>query len=465
MKNICPYCGTRQAFTGAQPTCSNTTCGKTIPRKYLDNTRKRPPVWLVTVGNSRHGKTTYVDALALIMENLGKISKGTFSSYLDNDTLNKFREIRREAQEGILPDSTPVTRPSPMLITLPNFMGNPNNTLVMYDMAGEIFDDPEKVTHYADAIRHAETIWFLISIEDVRLDRDGRSIQELVQIYVDGMNSLGVDPKGRNIIVVYTKADQIGNKLPQLVSDYLINDPYASLADMTMNDARGNQFDEYRYRQELEQVSDELAEYTFAQVPGGAALINMIEYYQMNLKFCAVSAFPGGGNSGEPSGTKTLRLRVVDPLVWGLSLQGESLPAESEVALILDAATGYDPLYQNEVAQHFYDALRALNLNVKTYFTGRHEEMQRPDKPPKRTSLRTVGPILDKLGPTSYALVVTLGPILDLNDFQYSSWEHRLQIVSMGDFQMDWPHQTLYTGEANPDEIVEEFINLMPKDR
>jgi hypothetical protein len=461
MNVICPYCGSKQTFAGSNNICSN--CGNEVSRKYLDNVRKRPPVWMVTVGNTRHGKTTYVDSLTVSVENLGKISPRTFSTYLDNTTFEKIRAIRREAQEGILPEPTVIDRPRPLLMSLPNFLDHDSNTLVIYDLAGEIFDRPDEIEKWADAIKHAETIWFLISLSDLEKDKEGRSIGDLVQIYVDGMANLGAKLKGRRVLVVFTKGDVLAQRLPPTIRKYLAEDPYSKLAQMSMAEAKSRPFDEYAYLRELHTISDELRAYTYDHVSGGPNLINMIEYYGMDLSFTIVASIPGA--DGQTVGTNSPRFRVIDPLIWSLSSsQGDR--EETTIALILDASQSSSAVFADDLPGTFFDCLQSNNADVNSYYLGRREPIvnlsQRPEKSPRRSSLPMIGPILDQLSPNAYALAVVNGPIHDLVDYQYSSWHDRLFIVTLTDQAQDWPHKVnLADGETDPCEIANDFFRFM----
>ena len=72
---MCPYCLTPQSFTRSNR-CQNPDCRvQEVPQEYIDNVRRMPPIWLTTFGTSQHGKTTYIDALAIWIESLGKITE------------------------------------------------------------------------------------------------------------------------------------------------------------------------------------------------------------------------------------------------------------------------------------------------------------------------------------------------------------------------------------------------------
>jgi len=460
---ICPYCGTRQNLESNENACNS--CSTEIPSKYIQNLRSAEPIWMVTVGYRQHGKTTYLDSLAIVLENLGKISRGTFSTYLDSTTFEKLRDIRVEAQSGQLADSTPPQqKPEPLLISLPRFLGRDTNTLVINDLPGEIFDRAEVEEKYITPILQAETIWFIISIADILNETEGRSIAELVQIYVDNIERLGGRPKGRRVLVIYTKADKVANKLPSEIKDYIGNDPYRNIKQMKMDEAREKQFDEFEYTDKMYRISEELREYTFNEIPRGADMISMIDYYEMDLSFAIVASVPGA--DGKTTGVDTPRFRVIDPLIWSLTSSSSGNRAESSCALILDGQPGIASMFDQDIPGRFHDALQSNNQMTSTYFLGKAkvETEQRPNKTPRKQGLNTIGPILDRLPRETIAVAIVNQQPLDLQDYMYSSWHDRLLVVCMRDLEFQWSHKVTYDPiENNPDDIVTEFINSLPK--
>lgn len=468
MNVLCPYCGKQQAFPNTPAICTNTACGREVPRNYIVNARKRPPVWMVTVGYSNHGKSTFVDSLTTTIEKLGKISSGTVFTYLDEDTRRKVLEIRRQEPQGVLAESTQRSgnRPTPLLISLPRFLGNDPNTLIIYDLPGETFDNPDEVERYADVISYADTIWFLISLHDMERDQEGRSIADLVRVYVDGLERLEAKIKGRRVLVTYTKADLIRDRLPESLQDYLADDKYANLARMTMQEAGAAPFDQYDYQVGMHRASEQLKEYTYGQVPGGDALIALIEYYGMELAFSAVSSVPGA--DGRTVGTAQPRFRVLDPLIWALTGNNRATP-DKELALIIDTGSDSSAVWESQSPQTFFDLLQSQsNMAVRTFFTGQLAPIRgvRPERPPRKTGLRMIGPILDSLPPGALALVIVNAPIDDLMDFYFSTWHDRLYVVCLKDLSLDWPHRVILNDDDNPpEEVVSQFLELATPSR
>src|SRR5207253_1397931 len=88
-------------------------------------------------------------------------------------------------------------------------------------------------TTYLAALKLVSTTWFLISLRDLENDEKGRAITDLFNVYRSGMRKLQADLKGRTLIVIYTKADQVA--FTPEIEEYLASDPYQGL---TLPDAQ-----------------------------------------------------------------------------------------------------------------------------------------------------------------------------------------------------------------------------------
>jgi hypothetical protein len=459
---LCPYCGSKQTFVNAT-TCEQ--CGAEVPRAYIENAKKHPPVWLVTFGTTRHGKSTYIDSLAVTIENLGKLTDGVFHKYLDTKTFDAIREVRREVQEGKLKESTKASmKPEPLLIGINGFLDHEVDTLVIYDLAGEIFDDLTTVGDYAANVKNAETVWFLVSLADLERDREGRRISDLFEAYLAAMEKLRTSPQGRNLLVIYTKADRLSDRLPADVREYLRSDPYCRLKELKRREVTAS-FDEYDYLQGMRQISQSLEDFTYDEVEGGAAFINMIKANKMKLSFAITSSLGQDASEGRQMGTEFLRYRVIDPLIWSLTLN-ETRKGERQVALLLDSGPGSEIIHHNELGGAFYEALFAQSADVVTYYLGTRQPAfqmgQKPNGAPSRLRPRLVGPILDQLGKQDYALALVTQPISDLNDYLYSSWHDRLMVISIGQDNVQWSHKTVYQpNKTDLYDLVSEFMRLI----
>lgn len=446
---ICPFCLKTHDFETSLECPEKSYI---VPSSYIRDYDKIRPLWLLTVGFPRHGKTTYLAALTLMLQNMDVVWPKVFYRSLDNDTTNEIRKIYRDATEGTLaaktrhPDEQKDLPPRPLLFNVHNLPDAGSRCLIMYDMAGQVWDNQEKVKDYVAALKQVTTTWFLIALNDLEDKQNDKTIVQLFNAYLSGMEDLHIDLKGRNLIVVYTKADVIS--FPTGIKDYIATDPFQWL---TLRDAETPEIPKFSFQAyvaQMRSISDQLREYTQRRVKGGGAFINMVEENKMNLVFCATSAL---GQSPDHSSGKLQedapRYRVLDPFLWAVALD---MPTSNRaIGLLLDASSTSQPVYAGALVAPMADILDDHG-EVTTYYLGQQMAASIPGQPPPASAPATprpqlIGPILQAMSPLSRLMVVTTGPILDLEDFYDSPWRNRLVILSLGEENLSqWPHQFVY---------------------
>jgi hypothetical protein len=457
----CPYC--THSLTTAVAQCPS--CERDLPKNYLQICQQAPPLWLVTAGFSGHGKTTYLSALTLKLENLGRKLSGTYHDYFDEYTHEVIKEKRREAQTGEQPPPSAVTEPRPLYISLYQLPSNLNRTLVMYDVAGEVFTSLMAFQSYVQALPEVQTIWMQVSLSDLEEDAEGNTLPSLFQSYQAALLEHGAELRNHTVIVIYTKADTVQG-FPGEVWDYLTNDPFLDLlSDDPVERLTGFSLSEYV--QGMQRLSKVLERYTDQHVSGGTAFINMIRGKGMQLHFCAVSAL---GQSPDPGLNRVLSQtsshRVLDPFFWTLWLSAPSekrveVETPGEVMLVLDASPESKALYEQQLAQPLWEALKERGYPAKTYYLGRsrvvsHQGQPPPTEPARRPLQRLIGPILEQ-SPSGRAVVVTAGAIRDLADFRPTDWKGRLVLVTTDDEveESNWPLTFHYRVGDRPQAIVD----------
>lgn len=451
---LCPYCLKPHDF-GASDACQTDPELK-VPRAYIQHYHQAPPLWLVTIGFPRHGKTTYLAALSLLLENVSWAWPEAISRYLDSYTFETIRTIRREATEGI---SRPATQlrgsvlktPPPLLIQLRGMRGIGSRCLALYDLPGELFEKLDELEKYVAVVREVRTIWFLVSVDDLLGDKKGRSLKELFDIYHKAMDDLRIDLDGRNLVVVFTKGDQRPAAVE--VKNYLRDDPFQQLnvpgADLA---ALGN-FSLAAYRGEMERMSGFLEDYTRKHVPGGAAFVASVRGNGLSLHFCVLSALGDNPDDEGRLAVEASRYRVLDPLFWAAAL--EERTDKRSVALIVDTAEVLDEAYRDGALEQLWQYL-ARDNEILLYYLGsqraRGQSGQQPlGTPPRRRHQRLIGPILDRLPADCRAIAITSGRLLDLQDFAQTSWKDRLIVLELDD-EIDnrWPHRETYRPSEDP---------------
>lgn len=464
---LCPYCFTKHDFSKSRE-CLNvkkenidgasSNEQEEVPLRFIKEYDKVQPLWLITVGFSRHGKTCYQAALTTMIENLSRVWSDSTYLYLDQRTKDILDDARRQAFEGILPPkSTIVQNPRPIFIstyTLPKFS---SNCLVLYDTAGELyqkFQGPEDAKLYLQPLKAVRNIWFLVSLRHLKGAEGNpeKKISDLLTNYLDGMQKLGYSLKDRNLIVVYTQADAIVDNLefgfPEKVGQYLRSDPFQSLADYKQDMPKIEHFSQPdfldNYIAEMKNNSDELMQFT-KRLPGGNAFISLAKMHEMGLYFTIVSAL---GSEPDPNKERVMmedmpRYRVLDPFFWALYLNTQ--PSQQNAHLILDGAHDSTPLYEFNLAQ-FAEYIQDEN-DVTTYVMGQTRKVsvvgQAPPKAlPAFSRPRLIGPLLEKADKETKFIILTTGKIHDLDEFALPDWYHRILLITVDkDDLHSWPNQ------------------------
>ncbi len=459
---ICPFCLKPHDFTRSEQ-CPESN--QTVPNVYIREYNKVPPLWLATVGFPKHGKTTYLTALTLMIEKINW--QGIFYRYLDQYTQDEIQKMRREAIDGIIPKSTPhpdnasqkVSRP--MLFSVYNMPESGSRCLVMYDVAGEVFDSLNEVQNYVPSIKQVSTIWFLVSLKDLQENKDGRMITDLFTVYLSGLEKLRVNLSGRNLIVIYTKADEVA--FTPDVKAYIRTDPFQAVTLPEAENPALEMFSFYEYVDGMQNISNELRDYTTRRVPGGPAFINMVEANGMNLVFCATSALGQSPDDGNTLSVNARRYRVLDPFLWAITLDGSG--GTRSLNLIADASQDSQPIYENDLLDNIWEQLSDYG-DLTTYFLGQNTPASQPGQqppklPPNTFRQRLIGPLLEKASSQSQFVIIATGPILDLLDFSKSSWRDRLLLINVGeDHQPNWSNKIVFREGDDPMVLVNATLQM-----
>jgi hypothetical protein len=427
-----------------------------VPAAYIDEYNRVPPLWLMTVGFKDHGKTCYLAALTIILENISKYIPGTSTMNLDSYTLRAIHEIRNQAITGEMPASTgPDQRP--LLIHAYDMPSVDSNTLVLYDTPGELFETMaiSDESDFLNFLKQIKNIWFIISLYDLQ-NKSGRQINDLLSFYINGMRKLGVPVSGRNLIVVYTKADLLLSapefNLPPDIQRYIRNDPFQSLTEQNSNTST-DEFEFEDYFEEMQLISDKLQEYTIETVTGGPAFVNLANRYKLGLHFSITSAL-GSSARNNILAIDAIRLRVIDPYLWALHLNQPE--TNSAICLVLDGGNGSEVVYEHAI-RGFGEDLQQFG-EVTTYFLGKSSPASKvnqapPKNKPKIAFSRLLGPILNKIPSDALVIVFTAGRIVDLGDYQ-RTWENRMMIVACGEDEFQYWPNTIVLREGDKISLV-----------
>jgi hypothetical protein len=461
----CPFCLKRHDFSKSLECPENP--GSFIPEEFLED----EPLWLVTVGFSKHGKTVYLTALTLLLEEINAVWRGVQRKYLNEYTRVEVRKMRQQAIDGVQPPATDRVKPQPMLIRMRNLPMVGTRNLVIYDVAGELFNRPDELYDYVAALTYVETIWFFVSLKDMQSSDNLNRLDDLFDSYTSAMKRLGAPLDKRSMIVVYTKGDAVN--FPPDLNDYLNDDPLRELTNRAAEQfPTPDDFNWDDYSAALQATSKRLSNYTRQRVRGGADFIHAAEVDGMRVEFALVSAL-GTSPHGTQMMEQATRFRVIDPFIWSLLLQnqGVSAPSDNEprrsITLILDAAPNSGVVYDLELPSRLGDALSQHRIEVQTYYLGQssvaaHLGQPPPERPPKAPRRPLVGAIFESLvGKPAPVIIVTHHIPLDLNDFRSPAWQARTLLVTFEPQELDDWEQFNYETESDFQPLVNMIKRLV----
>jgi hypothetical protein len=510
-KIFCPFCLTIHDF-GEPPICSERTNpedGKhpDVSRSYIQNYERSAPLWLAAIGFSRHGKTSYLGSLSLILDSAEKFWEGSAPDYLDQYTFHSIQkakkiiysggEVDKTSKWGSIDDENQPNRnlqgpPRPLLLRVNGIPEFQSRCLVLYDAAGEYFETftgiQEGISQpgYIKSLKAVRTIWFMISLSDLASEENkgSRSLRDLLNVYISGMEKIGWDIRNRNLIVVYTKADKLKNieDIPLSIRNYVFDDPYGPLVSKINNAGPSTffkgiereEFDLKKYISEMEEISMELERYT-RKLPGGSAFLSMAANYELNVRFAITSALGTDVQDGKAI-ANFVSYRVLDPLLWALKLDDKP-PVPTTIKLILDTNNPI-PMDENSINTNpvfslpfdlLIQELGKIGDEVVAFYLGMIKPcassgQKPPSEPPKQKYSRILRPLLTEKSENVLAIVLTNGPIHDLDDlldFQ-TDWLNRLLIVSLSkDYEPNWKYSFVFRLDDSIDLIINRFKKML----
>ncbi len=463
----CPFCLNMHNITAASGyECPE--CNEHLPDEYVETYQDMHPIWLAMVGFPQHGKTTYLAALTLMLEDISRVWAKAFSHYLDDDyTRPKVIQMRQEVEKGRVKEPTQPAEPDakhkPLMVQMNNVPESGSHLLVMYDVAGQDYLKADAHT-IVPFLKQVNTVWFFVSPTDLEKDEKQYTLTDLFELYMKAMRKLHVsDLTRRHLLVIYTKADEYPSDLVDTDPDkdlenYVMEDPYANLSQRKIRGNGDPPFSLSNYAARMKQNSQLLKEYTKERFQDSERFIYMVENSNMNLEFCITSALPGGHNpkTGQIDMKEIPRYRVLDPFIWTLMLNEDE--EAKPYCLIVSNST------DTQLATNIWKRLSSYGV-TKVYHLGNTRPLTQPEQiqVSKATSFgpSLIGPILDMGDPDTRIIVFADNSIIDLDDYRGTTFADRLLVVSTNaDEPFPWSHVLIYRPEFDDNIIVNALLNL-----
>jgi formylglycine-generating enzyme required for sulfatase activity len=334
---ICPYCVEDVPDNSQQHHECGRNRDKPFPPRYLDfhgGDETDDPVVLSVVGFPGHGKTVYLCALFDYLDNhLTYMWQGNrfFNHVLDQESLSLLNENRRKLRNGILPPPTQQNFPRPgifRLTNMPDSVGNnglsplTDTTILIYDPPGEAFITEDKIVEFASFVKRSSCVLFLVDLTAL-----GESIADemalLLDTYLLGMRRMGIEKKSQDMIVVYTKSDEMKVSVPEFKS-FLEQEP--TLKEYLDQQRPESLTDLHKHFEQLSGISSLLERFTWSELNAGK-FVNEAKDWFASVGYAVVSSLGTApekslNENGDAETRLTVKMSprgVADPLLYVLA--------------------------------------------------------------------------------------------------------------------------------------------------
>lgn len=323
----CPFCDQDADLTAEDQRCSR--CGLPVPEEVRRLRAGVTPLIVQTFGSSRHGKTTYLCALTMILSRMANLWDGYSIRAVTQRSRMRIREVNNYARTGSLPPPNTEDGDEPTILMLRRVGEYGDRLLVYRDGPGEPFDDIHVDPDRVPFLRSATATFLIASVQDLEERSDGRSLDMLMDSLVASLENQDVDleRESRCAIVVLTKGDAVVD-LPDSLRSRLASDPLWPVLNnggsgtSESRDRTSPLPNEPRYLEDMREADNKLREWVETRRrQGGPNLVRIADDNGIILHFSLVSA-----TGSEPDEANFLTVpwkprRVIDPLLWALEFR------------------------------------------------------------------------------------------------------------------------------------------------
>jgi hypothetical protein len=306
---LCPYCLADVQFI-LEKGYFCPECSEQVPPMYVRGYKEYPPLVVSAVGLRGHGKTVYFASLFYLLKESPLSAfwqPDFFALSLSDRDLETVHSNAQMLKDGKLPGSTPMNFPRPTMLRvagIPMWPKQRNCTLVFYDTSGESFERASELVKYARFAQQAEMVMLLISLSD--MPDPAHDMRMLLNTYIIGIEDLGGSTRHQDLMVVYTKADEMDERLSASpwneVQIYLNNGSVSSLAQV-----KG-------YQRQMYEISNCLYDFTRIKLKADE-FMNLAQTNFRGVGFSIVSALGSAPEDGHMA-VEVNPLRVLDPVIW-----------------------------------------------------------------------------------------------------------------------------------------------------
>jgi len=271
------------------------------------------------------GKTVFLSALTLMLRKMSKVWPGYAFSPANEVASQKLEEINKYLATGTMPSLTQMGMSDIYIMMLQNMARWGSRALVTRDCAGEVFDNFQVPVEQAPYLLHAPTTLMFVSLPDLRAREDGKSVDMLMQSYINTLRNGNVDltREHRKLVVVLTKGDLLED-LPANLQNYLMSDPIWSAVNSRGTVYQLGGMEMARYMEKMARVSDAIRAWLLAGDGSWANFDNLAQSRKIDVRYSVISST--GGPVGEDNALPTALMpyRVLDPYFWALEFQSQT---------------------------------------------------------------------------------------------------------------------------------------------
>ena len=206
---LCPNCLTEIRYRKEVSKCANPKCAKELPAQYIQNYERAAPFFVQLIGWSAVGKTVYLQALTLMLMQMGKIWRNYSFSPLTEQTLGYVQGVREFLSKGTMPPPTQLALQEACIMLLLGMSRWDGRMLVSRDVAGEVFNKLQFPIEYTPYLLHVPTTFLMISLYDLE-EFPEKSMDQLMTSFIETMGKY--DPNFRKKTAQASRRPQQGGQ-------------------------------------------------------------------------------------------------------------------------------------------------------------------------------------------------------------------------------------------------------------
>jgi hypothetical protein len=428
--------------------------------------------WVTVIGDSNQGKTTYLEALMLVLKRMQSRINGFAINGIGTET--KMLLQKRGQVESTTSPSTSY-RPEPILLDLFGFPGlqlgqTERRNIFLFDTPGEYLKTggEVEVPELANVFPHVQVPWLIYELSPEGQHGDRNPLGELASNLVVRYQQNNLSLDGKSLVIIYTMSQRLLEHFPVELHTYLNSDPY--FGTEALKSQAPIQFSLSDYMHEAAKVSKILEQLTANYSHGGALLLQLAKQHNLQLRFCMTESVGHDVGDGKFHDHRSPK-RVLDPLFWTVFLEQNVSDSpyptgrtkrKRILVLINPDLSQESPWYRDGYLMKLWQMI-GRQVDVDFYFMGRDQAEATapnapPSAPPKRACSQLIGPIVSRMADYDSVLVVSNNCPVDIMDFQYGPVQDNITMLVYDEDARDSWSPTIFLRNADDLQSIKQKI-------